>query len=93
MKGLCVTLPQIRMLVILLLRHLLLGMFVLVLELQSEILQVSRDFPGDPVVNISPSDAEGVGSILGQGAKSPHAQWLKSQNVKQKQYSNKFNRH
>ena len=53
----------------------------LVLELQSKILQVSRDFPGDPVVNISkPSNAEGVGSVLGGGAKSPHAQWLKNQN-------------
>ena len=91
-KDLCVTLPQIHMIVILLLRHLLLWIFVLVLELQSIIHQVSRDFPGDPVVNISPSNAEGVGSIPGQGAQSPLAQWLKNQNIKQKQYCNKFNK-
>ena len=31
-----------------------------------------RDFPGDPVVKISPSNAEDVGSIPGRGAKIPH---------------------
>ena len=30
-----------------------------------------RDFPGCPVVKTSPSNAGGVGSIPGQGAKSP----------------------
>jgi len=29
--------------------------------------------------------AGGVGSISGQGAKTPHASWLKTQNTKQEQ--------
>ena len=33
-----------------------------------------------------------VGSILGQGAKIPHALRPKNQNIKQKQYCNKFNK-
>ena len=32
-----------------------------------------RDFPGGPLVKTSPSNAGGVGSIPGQGAKIPHA--------------------
>ena len=32
-----------------------------------------QDFPGGPVVNISPPNARDVGSIPGQGAKVPHA--------------------
>ena len=31
------------------------------------------DFPGGPVVKNLPSNAEDVGSILGQGTKIPHA--------------------
>ena len=31
------------------------------------------DFPGGPVVKNPPSNAGGVGSILGQGTKIPHA--------------------
>ena len=50
------------------------------------------DFPGGPVVKTSPSNAGGAGSILGQGAKIPHASWPKNQNIKQKQYCNKFNK-
>ena len=34
----------------------------------------------------------GVGSIPGWGVKIPHALWLKKQNIKQKQYCNKFNK-
>ena len=34
------------------------------------------DFPGGPVVRPSRSNAEGVGSIPGGGAKIPHASWL-----------------
>ena len=45
-----------------------------------------------PVVEISPSKAGGAGSILGQSAKIPYALWPKSQNIKQKQYCNKFNK-
>ena len=32
-----------------------------------------RDFPGGPVVETSPSNAGGAGSIPGRGAKIPHA--------------------
>ena len=33
-----------------------------------------------------------MGSIPGEGAKIPHASWPKNQNIKQKQYCNKFNK-
>ena len=51
-----------------------------------------RDFPGGPVVKTSPSNADGAGSIPGQGAKIPHASQPKNQNIKRKQYCNKFNK-
>ena len=51
-----------------------------------------RDFPGGSVVKTSPSSAGGVGSIPGQGAEIPCASWPKNQNIKQKQYCNKFNK-
>ena len=38
-----------------------------------------------------PSNAEGMGLIPRQGAKSPHASWPKYRKVKQKRYCNKFN--
>ena len=50
------------------------------------------DFPAGPVVKTSPSDARGAGSIPGQGARIPYALRLENQNIKQKQYSNKFNK-
>ena len=50
------------------------------------------DFTGGPVVKTSPSNAGGVGSIPGQGAKIPRALGPKNQNIKQKQYCNKFNK-
>ena len=40
---------------------------------------------------VLPSNAGGAGSIPGRGAKIPHALWTKKQNIKQKQYCNKFN--
>ena len=40
------------------------------------------DFPGGPVVKTSPSNAGGAGSILGQGAKIPHASPPKNQKHK-----------
>ena len=49
------------------------------------------DFPGGPVLEISSSNAVDVGLILGQGASIPHASGPKNQNIKQKQYCNKFN--
>ena len=52
-----------------------------------------RDFPGGPVVKTSPSTAGGTGSIPGWRATIAHASWPeKSQNIKQKQYCNKFNK-
>ena len=50
------------------------------------------DFPGSAMVMISPSNAGGAGSIPGQGAKIPHASRPRNQNIKQKQYCNKFNK-
>ena len=50
------------------------------------------DFSGGPVVESSPSNAGGVSSIPGQEAKIPHASGPKSQNIKQKQHCNKFNK-
>ena len=39
-----------------------------------------------------PSSARGVDSIPGQGAMIPHASWSRNQNIKQKQYFNKFSK-
>ena len=39
-----------------------------------------RHCPGDPVLKASASNAAGVGSLPDQGAKIPHASWLKTQN-------------
>ena len=50
------------------------------------------DFPDGPVVETSPSNAGGAGSTPSWGAKTPHASWPKNQNIKQKQYCNKFNK-
>ena len=51
-----------------------------------------KDFSGGPVVKTQPSNAGGVGSIPGWGAKITHDLGPKTQNMKQKQYCNKFNR-
>ena len=45
----------------------------------------SWDFPGGPVVQTSPSNAEDVGSVPGWGAKIPHFSWPRKQNIKWKQ--------
>ena len=50
------------------------------------------DFPGGSVVKTLPSNARGAGSIPSWGAKTPHASWPKNQNIKQKQYYDKFNK-
>ena len=42
------------------------------------------------MVKTLPSGAGGAGSIPGWGAKIPNALWPKNQNIKQKQYCNKF---
>ena len=52
---------------------------------------MTGDFPGSPEVKTLPFNAGGAGSIPGQRAKMPHAsQPKKKQNIKQKQYCNKF---
>ena len=56
------------------------------------------NFPGllwQSMVKTSPSSAVvgwGVGSIPGQGAKTPHDLQPRNQNIKWKQYCNKFNK-
>ena len=52
----------------------------------------SGDFPGGPVIKTSPSNAGDEGSDSSRRAKMPHAPGPKNQNVKQKQYCNKFNK-
>ena len=59
----------------------------------TEEITVRGDFPGGPVVGTSPSSAGSVGLIPGWGAKIPHAASRpKNQNIKQKQYCDKFNK-
>ena len=43
------------------------------------------------MINNPPLDARGAGSVPGEGAKIPH-DLPKNQNIKQKQYCNKFNK-
>ena len=50
------------------------------------------DFPGGPVIKSLPSNAGGAGSIPGRGAKISLASGPKNQNIKHKQYCNKFNK-
>ena len=52
----------------------------------------SWGFSGSPVVKTLPSNAGGAELIPDQGTKIPHALWPKNQNIKQKQYCNKFNK-
>ena len=51
------------------------------------------DFPGGPMVKTSPCNAEGAGSVPGQGTKIPH-DWRskKLKHYKQNKYCNKFNK-
>ena len=50
------------------------------------------NFPAGPVAKISPSSEAGVGSIPGGGAGIPQGMWPITQNIKWKQYCNKFNK-
>ena len=45
-----------------------------------------------PAVGTSPFNAWGMSSTPGRGARIPQASWPKNQNMKQKQYSSKFNK-
>ena len=44
------------------------------------------------MVETWPSKAQGIGLIPGWGAKTPHALWPKTHDIKQKQYCKKFNK-
>ena len=44
------------------------------------------------MVKTLPSNIGGAGSIPGRGAKIPHASRPKNQNIKQKQYCNRFSK-
>ena len=48
------------------------------------VVKTYRDFPGGSIIKTLPSNAGCVGSILGRGAKIPHAVRSKKQNIKQK---------
>ena len=48
--------------------------------------------PGGPVVTSSPPNVGDAGLIPGWGTEIPRASWPKNQNMKQKQYCNKFNK-
>ena len=48
--------------------------------------------PCGPVVKTLPSNTGGASSIPGGGAKMPHVSQPINQNVKEKQYCNKFNK-
>ena len=50
------------------------------------------DFPGGSVIKTSSFNTGGAGLIPGWGAKIPHASRPKNQNIKRKQYCNKFNK-
>ena len=50
------------------------------------------DFPVGPVAKTWPSSAGGAGLTTGWGAKRLHASQPTNQNIKQKQYCNKFNK-
>ena len=52
----------------------------------------AQGLPGSSVIKTSPSNVGGAGSIPGWGAKISHALGPKNQNIKQKQYCNKFNK-
>ena len=51
-----------------------------------------RDFPGCSMVKTSSSNAGGVVSIPGRGAKIPHASWPESQTQNRSSIVNKFNK-
>ena len=61
--------------------------------LSNMITKRNADFPGSPVVKISPSNARGVALIPGLGAKILYASWPKVPNIKQiQQICTKFNK-
>ena len=55
-------------------------------------LKKNWDFPSGPVVKTLPSNAVGRGSNSGPGTMFPPVFWPENQNIKQKQYYNKFDK-
>ena len=53
---------------------------------------MAGDFPGSPGLKTSPFNSGGVSSIAGGETKIPHASQPKNQDIKKKQYCNKFNK-
>ena len=51
----------------------------------------NRNFTGSSIFGTSASSAGNAGLISGWGDKIQHVLWAKNQNIKQKQYFNKFN--
>ena len=68
--------------------YILVGSFQIILERGAN--KETWDLPGGPVVMTLLSSAGGAGLIPGQGARIPHAFGARNQNIKQKQYCNKF---
>ena len=66
---------------------------ITIIILCSLVLFCFKTNPGAPlVVKNPPSNAESVGLIPGEGAEIPYASRPKTQNIKEKQYRNKFNK-
>ena len=61
-------------------------------HIQRDFTKEQRDFPCGPVVETLPSNVGSAGLIPDWGAKILYASWPKNQNIKQKQYCNKFNK-
>ena len=62
---------------------------VLSSQLKLSLTEIARDSPGGPVVKTLPSNAGGEGLIPGLSHMPPGQ---KNQNIKEKQYCNKFNK-
>ena len=61
-------------------------------HIQRDFTKEQRDFPCGPVVETLPFNVGSAGLIPDWGAKILYASWPKNQNIKQKQYCNKFNK-
>ena len=61
------------------------------IQCESTFKKQKENIPSSSVVKTSPSIAGCAALIRDQEANIPHALWPKNQNIKQKQYCNKFN--
>ena len=55
--------------------------YILLFFILNPSVKLKGDFPAGPVVNISPSNAEGADLIPGRGAKIPYALWPRNQDI------------